>query len=211
MSRTMATMCMAMRGRAGWSAVVAGAAAACLAAVMAGAQDGRVVFSEKSEAGQLWANLSLTSLRVHEPYLPMVIGVQNMSERSAVLDRSSFRLIGPDGNRYPMAELKAFREGYDKGSLDRRIASASGIPIDIWARQRSLRESNFFPDVGLSRRPTVINKVTLGRRDGLADLVYFVTPPGLAPGQPFILEVQPSNWPAPLRLRLMLSGTVAGE
>lgn len=183
---------------------VAAIATACLIAVLVVAQDGKVVFSDKSQSGQLWANLALTYLRVDEPYLPMVIGVQNLSEEMLTVDRSSFHLIGPDGGRFPMAELKTLRESYDKAALDRRIASASGIPIDLWARQRRLRESNFFPDIGLSRRPTVINQVTLARRDGMADLVYFVTPSGLAPGRPFLLEVQPRGWSAPLRLRLIL-------
>ena len=175
-----------------------------LAAAVAAAQGGRIVFSEQSAAGQLWANLSLTAQRMGEPYLPMVVGVQNLGKRAITLDRSSFRLIGPDGRRYPMADLKTLRESYDKGRMDRRIASAAGIPIELWARQRNLRESNFFPDVGLSRRPTVIDRVSLGRRDGMVDLVYFVAPPGLAAGVPFALEVQPREEGAPMRLRLML-------
>lgn len=175
-------------------------------ALVASGQNGQLVFSEKTEAGQLWANLSLTYLRLDEPYLPMVIGVQNLSDRSLSLDRASFRLVGPDGRRYPMAELKTVRESYDKFSLDRRIATANGIPADLWARQRSLRESNFFPDVGLSRRPTVIDRVSLGRRDGMVDLIYFETPAGLQPGVPFLLEVQPRDWAVPMRLRLMVGG-----
>jgi hypothetical protein len=178
-----------------------------LSATLAGAQDGQVVFSEKSELGQLWANLSLSYLRLEEPFLPMVVGVQNLSQQTMRLDRSSFRLIGPDGRRYPMAELKTVRGSYGKFSLDRRIASANGIPADLWARQRNLRESNFFPDVGLSRRPTVIDHVTLARRDGMVDLVYFETPAGLAAGVPFVLEVVPTDGPAPLRLRLMLGSS----
>lgn len=195
---------MAMTSRIGRMATAAAIATGCLIAAAIAAQEGQVVFSEKSQSGQLWANLALTYLRVNEPYLPLVIGVQNFSEGMLVVDRSSFRLIGPDGVRYPMADLKILRTSYDKASLDRRIASASGIPVDLWARQRRLRESNFFPDVGLSRRPTVINQVTLAPRDGMADLVYFVTPPGLAPGKPFVLEVQPRDWSVPLRLRLIL-------
>lgn len=182
-----------------------------LFAAFAGAQDGRVVFSEKSAVGQLWANLSLTYLRADEAFLPMVIGVQNLSEQIIRLERSSFRLIGPDGRRYPMAELKTIRSSYGKFSLDRRIASANGIPADLWARQRTLRESNFFPDVGLSRRPTVIDHVTLARRDGMVDLVYFETPAGLAAGVPFVLEVVPKDGPAPLRLRLILGGGSPGS
>lgn len=175
-----------------------------LAAGLAIAGDGQVVFSERSEAGQLWANLSVTYQRVGEPYLPMVIGVQNLGDETLRLGRASFSLIGPDGRRFPMADLKELRRSYDKASIDRRIATANGIPVDVWARQRRLRESNFFPDMGQSRRTTVIDRVTLARGDGTADLIYFEMPAGLAPGAPFLLEVQPEGWAVPLRLRLVL-------
>jgi hypothetical protein len=175
-----------------------------LAAGLAIADDGRVVFSERNEVGQLWANLAVTYQRVGEPYLPMVIGVQNLGGETMRLDRASFSLIGPDGRRFPMADIKELRRSYDKASMDRRIATANGIPVDVWARQRRLRESNFFPDVSQSRRTTVIDRVTLGRGDGTVDLIYFETPAGLAPGAPFLLEVQPEGWEIPLRLRLVL-------
>jgi len=175
-----------------------------LAAALGVASDGQVVFSERSEVGQLWANLSVTYQRVEEPYLPMVIGVQNHGGETMQLSRASFRLIGPDGRRFPMAGLKELRTSYDKLTFDRRIVTTNGIPVDVWARQRSLRESNFFPGVGMSRRSTVIDRVTLGRGDGMVDLIYFETPTGLALGAPFVLEVQPDGWEAPLRLRLIL-------
>ena len=174
------------------------------AAASAAGQDRQLVFSEKNAAGQLWANLSLTYLRVDEPYLPMVVGVQNKSKQRAVIDRESFRLVGPDGSRYRLAELKEVRQEYDKFGADHRIASAAGIPVLVWIRQRHLRETSFFPDIHLSRRPTVIESATLSRGDGMADLLYFVTPRGLAPGRPMLLEVLPEGWEAPLRLRLVL-------
>mgnify|MGYP001765372997 CR=1 FL=1 len=173
-------------------------------AALGAASDGQVVFSERSEVGQLWANLSLTYLRVEEPFLPMVIGVQNLGGETLELNRASFRLIGPDGRRFPMADLKVLRSSYDKLTFDRRIVTANGIPVDVWARQRRLRESNFFPGVGMSRRSTVIDRVTLARGDGMVDLIYFETPTGLSIGAPFVLEVLPDGWETPLRLRLLL-------
>ncbi len=172
---------------------------------MAVPQDRQFVFSDKSGAGQLWANLTLTYMRLGEPYLPMVIGVQNFSKQSARLGPESFHLIGPDGSRYPLAELKTLRQEYERFGQDHRVASGAGIPVDVWIRQRRYRESNFFPDIARSRRPTVIDAVSLGRGDGTADLFYFVTPPDLAPGRPFLLEVRPDGWEVPLRLRLILT------
>ncbi len=168
-------------------------------------QDRQFVFSDKSGSGQLWANLTLTYLRVGEPFLPMVIGVQNFSKQTARLGPESFHLIGPDGSRYPLADLKNLRKEYERFSQDHRIVSRAGIPVDVWIRQRRYRESNFYPDIALSRRPTVIDAVSLGRSDGMADLFYFVAPPDLAPGRPFLLEVRPKDWEVPLRLRLVLS------
>lgn len=172
---------------------------------LASAQSRQLVFSEKTDAGQLWANLSLTYLRVEEPFLPIVVGMQNKSKQRAVVDRDSFWLVGPDGTRYPLAELKEVRSEYERFGADRRIASAAGIPVEVWARQRRFRESNFFPDMRVSRRPTVVDNVTLAQGDGMADLMYFVTPRGLAPGRPFLLEVLPRDWQVPLRLRLVLA------
>ena len=165
-----------------------------LAAGLALASDGQIVFSERSEVGQLWANLSLTYLRVGEPYLPMVIGVQNLSGESLELNRASFRLIGPDGRRFAMADLKTLRKSYEKSTLDRRIMTTNGIPADVWSRQRRLRESNFFPDMSQARRNTVIDRVGLRRGDGMVDLIYFEAPTGLALGTPFVLEVLPEGW-----------------
>lgn len=179
-------------------------AALCVAGT-AVPQNRQFVFSDKSDAGQLWANLTLTYMRLGEPYLPMVIGAQNFGKRSAQLNFESFHLIGPDGSRYPLANLKALRNEYEWFGQDHRIVSGAGIPVDVWIRQRHFRESNFYPDIALSRRPTVIDTVYLGRSDGMADLFYFVAPPDLALGRPFLLEVRPEGWQVPLRLRLVLT------
>jgi hypothetical protein len=168
------------------------------------AQEKQYVFSDKSGAGQVWANLSLTYLRVEENFLPIVVGVQNFSDERAVLTRDSFWLLAPDGRRYGLADIKDVRQDYDKSGVDWRMVSAAGIPVDLWARNRRLRESNFFPDIRMTRRTTVVDKVTLGRSDGMVDLMYFFTPEGFKIGMPFLLEVQPKGWEAPLRLRLVL-------
>jgi hypothetical protein len=168
------------------------------------AQDKPLVFSDKSGAGQLWANISLTYLRLEEEFIPMVVGVQSFSDERAILTRDSFWLVVPDGRQYPLAELKDLRRNYDKSGLDWRMVSAAGIPVDLWARNRRLRESNFFPDIRMTRRPTVVDKVTLRRNDGMADLMYFITPEGFKPGMPFLLVVLPEGWETPLRLRLVV-------
>jgi hypothetical protein len=71
----------------------------------------RILFSEQSALGQVWANLVLTHLRLEEDYLPMVVGIRNLANNKLVVDRESLRLIGPDGVRYPMAGLKEVRRG----------------------------------------------------------------------------------------------------
>jgi hypothetical protein len=197
-------MCVSSREYSGRMKTRISALLIAVAAGLVAASDGQIVFSERSEVGQLWANLSLTYLRVGEPYLPIVIGVQNLSGETLELNRASFRLIGPDGRRFSMADLKTLRKSYEKSTFDRRIMTTNGIPADVWYRQRRLRESNFFPDVSQSRRTTVIDRVTLRRGDGTVDLIYFEAPTGLALGTPFVLEVLPEGWEAPLRLRLIL-------
>jgi hypothetical protein len=175
-----------------------------LLAVPAAAEGPQMLFSEKSVLGQIWANLTLTHLRSAEPYVPMVVGIRNLAKSKIVIDRSSMRLIGPDGVRYPMAGLKEVRGDYQYFGLDHRFVSGAGIPWEVWYRQRNLRESNFFPDIRASRRATVINEVVLRRGDGLIDLVYFRRPPTLEIGRPFVLEVDAKGWEVPFRLRLVL-------
>ena len=204
MPRLPAVMCGVMMEYAGPMRAPIIVLLVALAAGLVLASDGQIVFSERSQTGQLWANLSLTYQRLGEPYLPIVVGVQNLSAEPLELNRASFWLLGPDGRRFPMADLKTLRKNYEKSTIDRRIMTTSGIPADVWYRQRRLRESNFFPDVSQARRNTVIDRVTLRRGDGTVDLIYFEAPTALALGTPFVLEVLPEGWEAPLRLRLLL-------
>jgi hypothetical protein len=169
----------------------------------ASSQDAPLLVAGENEMGAVWANISLTQLRVDEPFLPMVIAIQNRSEEPVLIDRQAIWLIGPTRERFPMAELKEIRKGYNKMRLDSRIATSAGIPVDVWYRQRRLRESNFFPDIG-TRGGTVIDRVTLRRLDAMVDIVYFHRPRGLTPDAPFVLEVFPDGWEAPLRMLLKL-------
>jgi hypothetical protein len=174
-----------------------------LLAVAAAGQEPRVLFVAEGQSGSVWVNVTLTELRIAEPYLPMMVAVQNLGGDNVVIDRGALRLIGQDGIRHPVADLREVRSGYSRLRLDRRIASSAGIPVDVWYRQGRLRESNFFPDVG-GGGGVVIDEVVLRRSDALVDLFYFQTPAGLASGSPFVLEVAPEGWEAPVRLGLTL-------
>jgi hypothetical protein len=170
---------------------------------VATAQEMQVLYTAQGQFGSVWANVSVTHQRVAEPYLPVVIGIQNMGPDAVTIDRAAVRLIGPDGTRYPMADLREVRKGYGKMRLDRRIATSAGIPAEVWYRQGRLAESNFFPDVG-SRGGTVIDRVVLRRTDALVDIVYFRRPQSLTASAPFIIEVAPDGWEVPTRLGIQL-------
>ncbi len=165
---------------------------------------GRLVFNGGNEIGEVWANVGLTGRRLDEDYIPMVVAVVNRSPQPARLDRDAFRLIGPDGVRYPLPTLRELRSGYRKRRLDTRAVSAAGIPWEVWRRDRRLVESNFFPELTSGRRAIVIDELTLAQGDAMVDLLYFARPPGLAVGSSFILEVHALGWKAPLRLAIVL-------
>lgn len=171
-------------------------------AAPAAAADPQLVFSGENRLGAAFANVSLTRLRVDEPFLPIVVGLQNLSSDAATVDRDTFRLIGPDRVRYPLAEIKDVRKGYKRGRIDQRLASAAGIPMDVWYRQGRLREANFFPSLGSGS--TVVDRISLRHNDGIVDLLYFPTPHGLALGQPLLLEFALAEWEAPLQLLIRL-------
>jgi hypothetical protein len=170
------------------------------AAAIAAGQESQVLHSAQGRFGTVWANVTVTHQRVTEPYLPFVIAIQNHGAETVTIDRAAVRLIGPDGTRYPMADLKEVRQDYDKMRLDRRIATSAGIPAEVWYRQRRLRESK----IG-GRGGTVIDRVALRRNDALVDLVYFRRPRALALNTPFIIEVGPEGWEVPTRLGIRLA------
>jgi hypothetical protein len=165
---------------------------------------GQLVFYGGNEVGEVWAHVGLTARRLDEDYLPMVVAVVNRRSTSVSLDRDAIRVIGPRGVRYPMPTLRELRKRYNRQRLDQRAVSAAGIPWEVWRRDRRLVEANFFPELTSGRRAIVIDELSLPPGGAMIDLLYFAKPPGLAVGDPFIVEVQAVGWPAPLRLAIVL-------
>lgn len=165
----------------------------------------RLVFTGSTDFGEVWVNVGMTVNRLEQDYLPMVVMVANRADRPVVLDRDSFRLIGADGRRYPMPTVKELRQGYDKLGLDARTASGAGIPWEVWARERRLADSNFFPNMTSRGRALVVEEVTLANGSAMIDALYFAKPRGFTPNQPFILEVQALGWEVPIRLGMKLN------
>jgi hypothetical protein len=170
-------------------------------ALAAEEQDPLVVNGENA-FGQVWVNLSLTGVRLNEPYVPMVIAVYNRAKRQATLTRDSFRLIGADGRDVRVPGVKELRQAYDKLTMDRRMMSTAGIPVGTWLRRDRMAPSNFFPGMGSAGGGTTIDHVAMPPLYGMIDLIYFERPKGLALGQPVILEVKPEGWEEPIRLRI---------
>jgi hypothetical protein len=173
---------------------------ALLTAGSPGAQE--LVVNGRNAFGQVWVNLSLTGLRLQEPYVPMVIAVYNQAQGGATVTRGSFRLVGTDGQPGRVPGVKELRHGYDKLSLDQRMVSTAGIPLGTWLRRSRLAPSNFFPSMGSERSGTTIDHVTMPPLYGMVDLLYFERPRGLALGEPVLLEVAPEDWEEPIRLRI---------
>ena len=59
---------------------------------------GQILFAGETPFGRVWANLSLTGEREGEPFVPMALGVQNLSSSKVRLDRTSFWLSDLDGS-----------------------------------------------------------------------------------------------------------------
>ena len=164
-----------------------------------------LVFRGESIRGEVWANIGLTVQRLEEDYIPMVVMIVNHDREPVLIDRDALRLIGPDGERYPMPTLKELRKNYRKIGLDGRAVSGAGIPYEVWQQNRRLLESNFFPNTLTDRRAIVVDEITLPSGYALIDLVYFARPKGLEKGASFILEVQGLGWSGPVRVGIVLN------
>ena len=168
----------------------------------------RFLFIAENENGKVWANLTLTMQRTAEPYLPMVVAVENHSKDPITLDRDSFFLSDLDDIVYVMPPIKEIRKNYDKMVMDYRAVSYSGIPWENWSVTRRLEMSNFFPDMRASRGNTVLDRVTLRHRHAMVNLLYFERPRNLELGRPFFLIVHPKKgkgWEIPIRMRIVIS------
>ncbi len=165
----------------------------------------RILYIAENDAGKVWANLTLTLQRTAEPYLPVVVAVENMSRGSIVLDRESFWLSDLDDIIYVMPTVKEVRKNYEKIVMDYRMVSYAGIPWENWRWTNRLESANFFPDLRSTWGSTVRDHVTLRQRHAMVNLLYFERPRNLQPGIPFFLNVQPNGWEIPIRIRLVIS------
>jgi hypothetical protein len=165
----------------------------------------RVLFIAENDAGKVWANITLTLQRTAEPYLPMVVAVENMSKNSIVLDRENFWLSDLDNIVYFMPTVKEVRKNYDKIVMDYRMVSYAGIPWENWRWTNRLESANFFPDLRSTRGNTVRDHLTLRQRHAMVNLLYFERPRNLQRGRPFFLVVHPKGWEIPIRIRLLIS------
>jgi len=170
-------------------------------------QTQRFLFIAENENGKVWANVTLTLQRTAEPYLPMVVAVENHAKKSITLDRESFWLSDLDDIVYIVPSVKEVRKNYSKTVMDYKTISYAGIPWENWRWTRRLERSNFFPDLRASASGnTVLDRVTLRQRHAMVSLFYFEKPRTLAPGKPFFLVVRPKKgWEIPIRMRLVLS------
>jgi len=186
-------------------AIVLGLVAAAISLTAQERPETRMVFTGKNSHGEAWANISLTTQRLGESYVPLVVMIVNLDRESVTIDRDAIRLVGRDGKRYPMPTLKELRTNYGKFSLDGRAVSGSGIPYEVWQQNRRLIDSNFFPHISGNRGAIAIDEVTLPQGYAMIDLVYFAKPRGLRSGEPFLVEIHPIGWDAPLELGIVLN------
>jgi hypothetical protein len=107
----------------------------------------QILFIAENDFGKVWANTSLTLQRTNEPYLPMVVAVENLGVKPISLDRSSIWLTDLDGIVYVMPTVKEQRKNYSKTVIDYRMISYAGIPWEGWRWNRRLEPTNFFPNL----------------------------------------------------------------
>jgi len=165
----------------------------------------QILFIVENDFGKVWANTSLTLQRTNEPYLPIVVAVENLSVKPVTFDRSSFFLTDLDGIVYVMPTVKEQRKNYSKTVIDYRMVSYAGIPWEGWRWNRRLEDANFFPNLRASSGNTTKDRVTLRQRHAMADLLYFERPRNLSLNRPFFLDIHPKKgWEVPIRLRIVL-------
>jgi hypothetical protein len=162
-------------------------------------------FDVEDDNGRAWANLTLTGLRMNEPFIPIVVGVQNNAKKPVTLKRDSFRLTDLDGLVYTLASVRDWRKHYGPIVQDRRMMSTGAIPWRVWYTSNKLGQTNFFPDLKTGRGNVLRDSVTLRRGYGMFDLMYFERPRNLAVKRPFFLEVWGKGWESPLRMRLLIN------
>jgi hypothetical protein len=188
------------------AAAIAAVSLLTVTAVPAQDEPQRFLFIAENENGKVWANLTLTVQRTAEPYLPIVVAVENLKKKSVTLARDSFWLSDLDDIIYVLPSVKEVRKNYDKLVMDYRTVSYAGIPWENWRWTRRLEMANFFPDLRSTRGGnTVLDRVTLRHRHAMVNLLYFERPRKIDLGRPFFLTVQPEGWEIPIRMRIVIA------
>jgi hypothetical protein len=165
----------------------------------------QILFVAEDDQGTVWANVGLTLQQTDEPYVPIVVAVQNKMKKNVTVTRDRLWLSDLDGLVYQMPSIKEWRKNYGRIVIDRRVVSTGGIPWEVWQRSRRYSASNFFPDMRSQRGNTVIDTVSLRKGNGMVDLFYFDRPRNQFYEKPFFLTVHPKGWENPIRLRLVLN------
>ncbi len=163
-----------------------------------------MVFSGSGPQGKVWVNVDLTRQRTDQPYVPLVVAVQNMGARPAVVKRESFRLLGSSGKPVPLASIEEVRKEYPKLNFDARTVKAQAMPFGTRLSAEYRVGSNFFP-VMAAGGSVKRDVVTLPPSYWMVDLLYFRRPAGLAEGGDVILQVHPEGWDEPVEVRFSLA------
>jgi len=162
------------------------------------------IFTAKTAEGEVWVSADLALQRRTDAFVPLVVAVYNSAKTSAVIERSSLKLIGTDGVPIRMAGIPELRKSYSKQNFDVTMLRLYGMPFGTWLRLQRLVPSNFFPIVSVDRGGVRIERVELAPFFWTIDLVYFKRPVGLAEGRTVILEVAPKGWQTPIQVKLHL-------
>ena len=100
----------------------------------------KVLHIAENDSGKVWANLTLTVQRGSEPYLPIVVAVQNKSSKNVVVTRESLWLTDLEGIVYFMPTVRELRQNYNKVGLDYVSCSPYRVPVArLSAAQSALR------------------------------------------------------------------------
>ena len=183
-------------------AVGAIALAGALGIPRIGESSSAVVFSSRSNEGEVWVSVDLTRHRLDQDYVPFQVVVRNTANRSITLNRSSFRVIGADHKPIPLSAFDAWRRDYTLATADLTMMRFFGLPFGTLLDVNDLEPCNFFPVT--STAGVLIDQVMLAPFHWTTDLLYFKQPAGLSEGHKVVLEVAPDGWEAPIKVDIQL-------
>ena len=158
------------------------------------------MFSGSNGQGQAWVSVRLARVRTGQSYTPLLVAVRNTGTAPTTLRRSSFQVVGADGETLPMATVREVEDGYPMLLFDQTAVRFTGLPLGTVLDLANLEPSNFFAAaVGPDRVP-VSDSVTLQAGQWTVDLLYFPRPPGLVEEQTITLEIDGGGWAKPIEV-----------